>query len=426
MKTVTRRVLSLLTATALTVVLTAPASATEQTIKDSVNNQQIEQKQEGAMTNFRVKDEFVGFVDVAPNDWFYDSVKSCYELSLMKGNSSTTFNPKGNVTLAEVITMASRVHKIYFQANGDFENTGAKWYQAYIDYALLNKIISQNRFGDNYDRPATRAEMAGIFAYALPSYELSAINSIASLPDIEADRYVESTLVVRGTSFYNEILFLYNAGILSGSDKYGSFNPNSNITRGEAAAIINRIAIKSERKQLTLEAWTGNEPITIYEGQTRSNRPAKAGDTVIKADGTKVVLTTTRFTANRLVNGSRYEPVEVDLLGYNQGVAPDLGLQSPSGFDVVKDQERQGYSGWGKNSVGINYINDFYYVNPLTGSGHWGSEWSILNNALYPDGEGKAGEISADKNFIYDTSGVPGWALIANNTFLLKDYNISH
>ena len=53
------------------------------------------------------------FTDVSDSNWFSDNVKSAYELGFMNGKSEGKFDPNGNVTVAEGITMASRVHAIY-------------------------------------------------------------------------------------------------------------------------------------------------------------------------------------------------------------------------------------------------------------------------------------------------------------------------
>ena len=67
------------------------------------------------------------FTDVPANQWYAAEVKSAYELGFMNGQSDTLFAPDGNVTVAEGITMASRVHSIY---NGKTiaEKNGGKWY----------------------------------------------------------------------------------------------------------------------------------------------------------------------------------------------------------------------------------------------------------------------------------------------------------
>ena len=61
------------------------------------------------------------FADVAATSWYAENVKTAYELGFMNGKSEGKFDPNGNVTVAEGITMASRLNAIY---NGT-EITGA-------------------------------------------------------------------------------------------------------------------------------------------------------------------------------------------------------------------------------------------------------------------------------------------------------------
>lgn len=53
------------------------------------------------------------FSDVKDTNWFAKDVKSAYELGFMNGKAEGLFDPNGNVTVAEGITMAARVHAIY-------------------------------------------------------------------------------------------------------------------------------------------------------------------------------------------------------------------------------------------------------------------------------------------------------------------------
>lgn len=178
------------------------------------------------------------FTDVDETQWFgFDNQKviaGVYEYGLMKGNSANTFNPSGRVTLAEAIAMASRVHCFYFTRRDDFVE-GTAWYQSYLDYAISNAIIEKNAFPD-VTRTATRAEMAAIFAKALPEKEFPGQNTVNSLPDLNSS-----------APYYTEIKMLYEAGVLSGSDAAGTFHPNDTISRAEASAIISRVALPSIR-----------------------------------------------------------------------------------------------------------------------------------------------------------------------------------
>ena len=178
------------------------------------------------------------FTDVNETLWYgYDEqrvIATAYEYGLMLGTSDTLFDPTGNVTIAQAVTMASRVHKIYSTGNGDFVQ-GSVWYQVYVDYALANDIIAANDFTD-YNKTATRAEMAYIFSKALPATEFASQNTVNSLPDVNS-----------GTPYYSAILTLYKAGVIAGSDTQGTFNPSNNITRAEAAAIISRVILPATR-----------------------------------------------------------------------------------------------------------------------------------------------------------------------------------
>ena len=61
----------------------------------------------------KVKTYDNSFSDVKDTNWFYANVKSAYELGFMNGKADGVFDPNGSVTIAEAITMASRVHAIY-------------------------------------------------------------------------------------------------------------------------------------------------------------------------------------------------------------------------------------------------------------------------------------------------------------------------
>jgi hypothetical protein len=174
-------------------------------------------------------DTFAGtFTDVAGNAWYYNWVKLAYESGLMYGKDDSRFDPDGSLTLAEAIAMAARARSAYSGENKAFVH-GDIWYQAYVEYAVTNGIIREGDFSD-YDAAATREEIAYIFARALPGEAYGTI-STTTPPDTSDSPYS------------SEILTLYAAGILSGSDNSHTFYPASNVTRAEAATIICRLLI---------------------------------------------------------------------------------------------------------------------------------------------------------------------------------------
>ena len=184
------------------------------------------------------------FTDVSPREWYAPSVADAYELGLMTGTTATEFDPMGNVTLAQAVTMAARIHSIYQTGAEHFTQTGI-WYQVYLDYAEKNGIIPKGAYSGSLDKEATRAQFAEIFAKALPADGLISINTVEddTIPDVKT-----------GDSIGPAVYKLYRAGILTGSDAAGTFYPGRSITRGEAAAIVARMGDSSVRKGITLKA----------------------------------------------------------------------------------------------------------------------------------------------------------------------------
>ncbi len=182
------------------------------------------------------------FGDVSAEAWYASYVGEAYKLDLMNGSGKTTFNPSGNITIAETVAIAARLNKIY---NGDSSafKQGEPWYQVYVDYAIEKEIIGACEYF-NYTEKATRADFVSILARALPSEAFENINSLedGAIPDINSSM-----------RFCDAAYLLYNAGILSGSDKYGTFKPGTNILRSEVATIISRVAKRDGRVKVTLE-----------------------------------------------------------------------------------------------------------------------------------------------------------------------------
>ncbi len=175
------------------------------------------------------------FTDVTSNDWFYGDVEKSYKLGLMNGIGGSKFDPDGAVSIAQAITVASRIHAICTNRKEPKAATGSQWYTPYVNYAIEAKIITEGQFAD-YTAKATRKQVAQIIANCTSEGWLNSINEFTSIPG------VVSTDVA-----FKAIQKLYNAGILTGVDETYKFNPYENIKRSEMSAIINRIALPESR-----------------------------------------------------------------------------------------------------------------------------------------------------------------------------------
>ena len=124
------------------------------------------------------------FEDGPADSWCADTVQAAYHYGLMNGKSETRFDPSGDLTVAQTIVMAARMHSIYNSGEADFETGTSPWYAPYLAYAMENGILE----GDlpAYDVPVQRSQFAVILGAALPDRELKAVNSIEedSIPDV--------------------------------------------------------------------------------------------------------------------------------------------------------------------------------------------------------------------------------------------------
>ena len=229
---------------------------------------------EGSLDNFqpsRTYEEGL-FIDVPANEWYAASVAEAYELGLFNGESEHSFEPEGKLTAVEAVTLAARMHSIYYTGSEDFIE-GRVWYEVYVQYALANGIID-SRYDITSD--VTRARFADIFSRALPKAALPETGTVVDdiIPDVKF-----------GDEYADAIYLLYRAGILTGNDDRGTFHPESTITRAEASAIVTRMANPALRESLAL----------VYPGPDVSEQP-EADDTFFAGSA---------ILGNSLVDGLR-------------------------------------------------------------------------------------------------------------------------
>lgn len=118
---------------------------------------------------------------------------------------------------------------------------GSTWYSDFLQYANDKGICAIGEFGAAYDNFCNRLTMAKLFARVVPESTATQRNDVTTLPDVQS------------ASKNQAVFTLYQLGILTGSDKYGTFHPYQYIKRSETAAILNRVLNPDMRKSFTLE-----------------------------------------------------------------------------------------------------------------------------------------------------------------------------
>ena len=219
--------------------------------------------------------------------WCDSYVQTVYEVGLMDGKSASKFDPKGTLTCAQIIAVTARLHALLNGGDGKFAaKSGEEWYQPYLNY--LTDLAADNDdlsfalwyVEDAPYQPCDRYDFVWLLAAILPDSALKAINTITALPDEAGDE---------------DVLSFYNAGILTGVNAYGTFSGTDALNRGQAAAMLARIADPSQRMKFTPKAFSYAKELLGLDAQT----------TVLTVDGYAVSAELYAYTVSSYI--SSYE-----------------------------------------------------------------------------------------------------------------------
>lgn len=185
------------------------------------------------------------FLDIVPSDYYYNGAVFLQHLGLVKGRSETIFAPADYLSAAECATLAVRIYEMYHGLNTDFTPpAGAPWYSLYVEKALEYGILKENTLP--MDEALSRADALAMAYYTLPVEELPSVRTVTRIPDL-----------LPASPWYEEIITLYNAGIVSGCDSYGTLLGANPVTRGEFVTLISRLITPAERKTEEIDVMTG-------------------------------------------------------------------------------------------------------------------------------------------------------------------------
>lgn len=193
------------------------------------------------MGNFQKKRDYPGFSDVPASAWYAKEVQQAYELGLVNGTGNGIYNPNGDVSIAEAITIAAQLNATY--GGESWTPGGSPWYANAVDRLIEKGVIEDGTFPD-YTAKATRGDLARIFN-CLPESEFAPVNEAGQVPDIP-----------EGAAYAGDAYLLYGAGVIAGTDK-GEFQPQAHATRAQVAAIANRVAKPESRVRATAAPANG-------------------------------------------------------------------------------------------------------------------------------------------------------------------------
>lgn len=175
------------------------------------------------------------FLDVAPSDWYCQSVQTVYEAGLMTGVDQTHFAPHQTTSRAMVATILWRMADCPIpNGSASFGDVAQdQWHSQAIAWAAQAGVVQgydAHTFGP--DDPITREQLAAMLARYAKLTGMDAAAGEAALSSF-ADGSAVSPWAMEG------VAWCVKSDILQGRGS-GVLDPAAQITRAEAAAMLGR------------------------------------------------------------------------------------------------------------------------------------------------------------------------------------------
>lgn len=332
----------------------------------------------GTLSNFETKRsmETSTFSDVKEENWFYSGVKTVFEYDIMAGVGENLFAPNMNLTKAQAITIAARIHAIYNKLQ-IAESASQPWYQKFYVYAQNNNLLppdytSLSDVGTQY---ITRSEIAYLFAHILSSKDTATVNDL-TIPDIDQV----------GPVYRDSVQTMYSSGIIGGKAG-GVFDGNGLATRAETATIIGRIINPFNRlthdskynseiagQEGNLQNYsgvfqTGNDVYLVYWDKSFSRYNIAQYNSVTKE-------TNTIYYGNVLKYKSKFNAPRIKAM-YNRELYVAEHFFEPKTFDSRSTLK--------KINLDSYVVSELYFGDYITGLTIYGDELYILTNKENPN-----------------------------------------
>ncbi len=197
----------------------------------------IEQMQ-NAFNNANANSGNNDFVDLANVPWAKDAINALRDKKIINGVTATEFAPEATVTRAQIVKMLMLASgKADFDAECNFEGLSKEnWSYVYVAAAVkagVVKGITDTDFGG--DLNVTRQDVA-----VMISRILGTSNEDANLEEIKNDTTIFADMSAVSDYALAAVKSLKDSQLILGRDN-NTFAPHENMTRAEAAVIINRL-----------------------------------------------------------------------------------------------------------------------------------------------------------------------------------------
>lgn len=204
---------------------------------------------------------FGAYSDVPAGYKYAGDIAVVKELGIMSGNSSTYFGAEDDLTYKEAFAIVAKAHsKVHGKT---IPKSNGVWYEGALRYCRENGLLHPGMERGlsvamaepgktTYDLAIFRPHLTYMLANILPEEGYTEINTITRIPDSSTMCVkIDETKFEGEMTIYQEedkdVVMLYRAGIMEGYGSDHSYRAYRSVTRGEAAAYINRLFHPEDR-----------------------------------------------------------------------------------------------------------------------------------------------------------------------------------
>lgn len=280
-------------------------------------------------TNKEAHVAITSFSDIGPSHWAYKDVMIIANKGIIAGTSTPvngvgTYNPSGNVTVGEFLTLSTRlVAADKIQDEGNFAHWAVPYYMAAIDAGL----ITPQQFSctpEVLNAPMSREDMAMVLVNIAK----------ANGENLEVRLGIEQNI-----SDYSKVNVFkrdavkvaYSNGLIAGKDKTGRFDPQGTLTRAEVATVFCRVMNYTSR------------PVVVVQ----SNPGTSGGSQTVQSEYSKYVVTKEGATQGmlRADYADEYNKKAMDSVKYGEDAnGVYVEVTAPVLPDVIKEDFKISYS----------------------------------------------------------------------------------
>ena len=184
------------------------------------------------MYSYTVGYNDISFNDVTSSGWYKHYVDFIAAREIVKGFGNGTFGPDQSITRAQFVMILKNLagDKTSYTTASFSDVAMTSWYSGAVEWAYKNGIVYGSNGKFDPDAKITRQDIAAMIARYAEKYEGYTFEKT-----VDAVSFTDSENIAAYAS--GAVSTMQQAGILAGSGD-GTFKPQSNATRAEAATMI--------------------------------------------------------------------------------------------------------------------------------------------------------------------------------------------